>query len=450
MGLSGTAGDSARLGLPQYVSYGLGMMGERIFRDAPALLLLVFMTNYLAVPPAVAGIAVFIPKIVVIVVDPLVGVLSDRLRTPWGRRRPLMLAGALLTSLGFIALFYVPALGSPVARAAYVCVILTLAFAACSLYSVPYLTMAAEIAQTDAERTRLMSWRIVFLACGLTVGAYAGGLIEALGGDIAGYRVMALILGVLCALTMLATVVLTGWVRTGDAPSGSVSILRQLQDAWANAQYRNLLVLNFCQKLGEGIGYGSFAYFVIYVVHQPLSVMGTVVLCAMTAQVMSQPFWVWLNGRVSRETIYILGVASWCMNLLLWLAMDGAPYWMLGLVGLHAGFSAGGFLTVTLAMLTDAIAADTAVTGRNREGAYTGIWLATEKVAFALGALVVAALLAAFGFVEGEGGRQVQQQPAVIWGIAFIYVGLNAIVYCASFVPVLRSRRVARPLAASA
>ncbi len=57
--------------------FSLGMIGERIFRDAPALLLLLFMTDYLAIPPALAGVAIFIPKIVIAFVDPLVGTLSD-------------------------------------------------------------------------------------------------------------------------------------------------------------------------------------------------------------------------------------------------------------------------------------------------------------------------------------------------------------------------------------
>ena len=55
-----TAADALSVG--SHLGFGLGMIGDRIFRDAPALLLLVFMTNYLAIPPALAGVAIFIPK----------------------------------------------------------------------------------------------------------------------------------------------------------------------------------------------------------------------------------------------------------------------------------------------------------------------------------------------------------------------------------------------------
>jgi GPH family glycoside/pentoside/hexuronide:cation symporter len=253
---------------------------------------------------------------------------------------------------------------------------------------------------------------------------------------------MALLFGVVCLLTMLTTVASTGWVPQISPAADAPSFVMQIRGAWANPRYRNLLAVNFCQKLGEGIGYGSFAYFVIYVVHQPLSVMGTVVLCAMTAQAVSQPFWVWLSARLRRETLYIIGVCGWCVNLGLWLTMDGAPYWMLGLVGIQAGISSGGFLTVVLAMLGDAIAADSVASGVNREGIYTGFWLAIEKFAFALGALVVGALLGVAGFVEGESGRQVMQSADTITGIAVIYVGVNGLVYLASIIPAVRAARL--------
>ena len=73
------------------------MVGGQIFRDAPALLLLPFMTDALGVPAAIAGLAIFAPKIWVVFADPLAGIASDRMSTRWGRRRPFMFWGALLT-----------------------------------------------------------------------------------------------------------------------------------------------------------------------------------------------------------------------------------------------------------------------------------------------------------------------------------------------------------------
>ena len=424
-----------------YAGYGIGMIGERIFRDTPALLLLVFMTNYQAIPAAIAGVVVFVPKIAMIVFDPLVGSWSDRLRTRWGRRRPLMLAGALLTSAAFVLLFHPPAFATVSARALYMGLMVTLAFAAYAVFSVPYLTMASEMTSTAEERSRLMSVRVAFMAVGLSVGAYAGGIVQWAGGGLAGYHTMATILGTVCLTTTLFTVIATARARRVDTAEKPISLLSSFRIVWRNRPYCRLLMVGFLQKLGEGLGYGSFAYLCIYVVHQPLSAMGLVVLAATIGQITSQPVWVWLSRRWPRSWVYALGVIGWCANALLWLAMDQRPTWLLVPLGLEAGIAGGALLSATLSMLADAIVADSAATGINREGLYSGIWLAGEKVAFALGALVVGLMLGAAGFIESTGGVSVAQPHSAVVAIAVTYVGLNILVYLSSLLPAWRYQR---------
>jgi GPH family glycoside/pentoside/hexuronide:cation symporter len=422
-----------------YGGYGVGMIGERIFRDAPALLLLVFMTNYLAIPAALAGLVVFIPKIAMILIDPLVGSLSDRLHTRWGRRRPPMFVGALLTSGAFVMLFHPPAFAAIYSRAVYMGLMVTLGFAAYAVFSVPYLTMAAEMTATAEERSRLM--RVAFMAVGLTVGAYAGGIAQWAGGGLAGYHAMAAILGTVCLGTMLLTVFSTAGARQVDADAKPIGLLSSLAVVWHNKSYCKLLVVGFLQKLGEGLGYGSFAYLCIYVVHQPLSAMGLVVFSATLGQIASQPLWVILSRRWPRAGVYTLGVLGWILNIALWLAMDHRPTWLLIPLGLQAGFSGGALLSATLSMLADAIVADGRNTGVNREGLYSGIWLAAEKIAFALGALIVGVMLGAAGFVESTGGVSAEQPQSAVLAIAITYVGINGIVYLLSLWPAWRYQR---------
>jgi GPH family glycoside/pentoside/hexuronide:cation symporter len=429
-----------------YGGYGIGMIGERIFRDAPALLLLVFMTNYLAIPAALAGIVVFVPKLAMILFDPLVGSWSDRLRTPWGRRRPPMFFGALMTSAAFVLLFHPPAFAAVGSRALYMGLMVTIAFAAYAVFSVPYLTMASEMPATAEERSRLMSVRVAFMAIGLTVGAYAGGIVQWAGGGIAGYHTMAAILGSVCLVTTLFTVFATANARRVDADDEPVGLFSSFKIVWNNKPYCQLLAVGFLQKLGEGLGYGSFAYLCIYVVHQPLSAMGLVVFSATIGQIASQPLWVWLSRRWPRAGVYALGVLGWCLNVVLWLCMDRQPVWLLIPLGLQAGVAGGALLSATLSMLADAIVADSLATGVNREGLYSGIWLAGEKIAFALGALIVGLMLGAAGFVESTGGVSAEQPRSAVIAIAIVYVGINSVVYLASLYPAWRYQRDLAPL----
>jgi Na+/melibiose symporter-like transporter len=93
---------------------------------------------------------------------------------------------------------------------------------------------------------------------------------------------------------------------------------------------------------------------------------------------------------------------------------------------------------VTLGMLSNAMAADASETGMNREGVYSGFWLAIEKLAFALGALIVGVLIGLFGFKESTNGVHVTQTPVAILGIAITYCGVNMLVYLASILAVRR------------
>jgi GPH family glycoside/pentoside/hexuronide:cation symporter len=424
------------------IGFSLGMVGDRIFRDAPALLLLIYMTNYLAIPPALAGLAIFVPKIIIVFVDPIVGSLSDRLRTPWGRRRPPMFLGAILASASMVMFFHVPRLDSAVAQAMVMSVLVLIGFTGYSLFSVPYLTMASEIVSGERERRKVMAYRVSFMAIGLSVSAFAGGFVQALGGGIHGYAVMSWAYGGLCLVTMLATFAATGKLPTGDADGPGLSLPEQFRLVAKNRRYLALLLVSFAQKVGEGVGYGSFAYFCIYVVRQPLGGIGLVVLASMAGQMLAQPLWLRAARRWSDARIYTLGVLGWCLNLGLWLAMkDQSTLWLIPL-GLQAGLSAGGFLTVTLSMLSSVLAKDADETGVNREGLYSGVWLGAEKLGFALGALIVGVLLAAFGFAGSSEGTHAAQSTTAIFGIAFTYCGVNMVIYLSSILAVRRFARL--------
>jgi Na+/melibiose symporter-like transporter len=83
-------------------------------------------------------------------------------------------------------------------------------------------------------------------------------------------------------------------------------------------------------------------------------------------------------------------------------------------------------------MLSQVMAADTEATGQDREGVYSGLWLANEKLAFAGGALIVGVVIGLFGFVGSSNGMGTPQTNLAVFGIAFTYVGINMIIYLSS------------------
>ena len=102
------AAPSAKLPATVRIGYGLGSLCTGTFATVPGLLLLYYLTNVMAVPAAAAGIALFLPKAWDVLINPLVGALSDRSRLRGGPRRPFLLAGACTLPPLFALIFAAP------------------------------------------------------------------------------------------------------------------------------------------------------------------------------------------------------------------------------------------------------------------------------------------------------------------------------------------------------
>jgi GPH family glycoside/pentoside/hexuronide:cation symporter len=417
------AASHAKLPTSLYLGYGVGMVGGQIFRDAPALLLLFFMTNTLGVPAALAGIAIFVPKLWVVFCDPLVGAWSDRTDTRWGRRRPFVFWGAILSGLSFIALFNVPDLGSPTLAAVYMTLIYTLASTAFSLFSIPYFSMAAEFTNDTHERTTILAWRVAFTAAGLIAGGVAPFLVAQFGGGEPGYAMMALVMAALITGSMLLTFFGTASAPRIGRSEASVPVREQVRLALANRDYLSLLSINTIQNLGAACNYAAIVYFVKYVLGLPLARLTPMIIVISLAAMAAQPLWVATSKRFSKRGVAMVSLVCYCLATLSWTLIDGDDTIAFYSICVAVGVFNSGFAMLLVSMLIDAIDEDRKATGLNREGAFMGVWFALEKAMFAVGALIVGLILSAFGFLESA-GETVAQPPSALTGMVFSFAVL--------------------------
>src|SRR3954471_3421362 len=179
--------------------YAAGSVGTGAYGTVPGLVLLYFMTNVLGVAPALAGAALVVPKLVDVVLHPLVGLLADR-----GHARRLVTTGALLLPLLFVALFAVPASLTGARAALYVAALLVAPNLAFSCFQVPYVAAPAAATDDTHERTRLVGWRMAALIAGMCVsGARATALADPASGERGDYRAMAVVVAVTLAAALL-------------------------------------------------------------------------------------------------------------------------------------------------------------------------------------------------------------------------------------------------------
>lgn len=390
------------------VGYGVGSVCTGTFSTVPGLLLLFYMTNVLAVPAWAAGLVVFLPKLLDMVLAPWVGRCSDHTVSRLGARRPWMLVGTLTLPVAFALTFAGPPLtGLPAALYVAVCYLATAT--AYAFYEVPYKAMAAEMTDDYHERSALLQWKMVFVGGAILLsGSFAPAIA---GGEVAGYRLMGLLVAGVLLVSMLASFFGTARVpgpEVAEARGAGLSIRAQLAEARSSGAFMPLLALGCAQMFAAGVLLAGAPYFATYILGDPGAVT-TLFMCVVGPLLVTMPLWVRLSRRYDKRGAMALGSALFAAG-----AAGTALSGSLGPVYAHlcllvVGVGYAGLQLLQVSMLADVVAHDTLVTGGRRAGSFTGLWAACETVVFALGALVLGWLLGAAGFVESGGANPVAQ-----------------------------------------
>jgi glycoside/pentoside/hexuronide:cation symporter, GPH family len=411
------------------VGYGLGSFCTGTFSTVPGLLLLYYLTNVMAVPAGLAGLAVFLPKAWDLVINTWVGRRSDRTVSKYGPRRPWLLAGAVALPPIFALTFAGPPLRGAGA-ALYVCLCFFAAATAFALFEVPYKAMPAEMTEDYHEQSGMLTWRMGFLGLAILLsGSIAPAIANAQSesGTVGGYRIMGIIIAGVLLLAMLGT-----FAQTAKAPhiarveTGSSSLREQLKAARSNRSFLLLLGLGCVQMLAAGSMLAGAPYFATYVLKNPDAVT-TLFLALVGPLVFTMSLWVRVSrrydkrgGMVLASTLFLIGGVA-----LAFTPQFGAVYAHICVVVVGIGYA--GLQLLQYSMLADTLIADTLESGVRRTGVLTGLWTAAETVIFAFGAQLLAWMLTLGGFISSEPDHPVAQPQSAI----------NAVLIGGSAVPAL-------------
>lgn len=426
-----------RLSRSTHVGYAVGSIGTAAFATVPGLLLLYYLTNVLGVAAAIAGAVVLLPKFWDVLVNPVIGSLSDRTKSRWGSRRPWMLAGGLLLPVLFFLMFSAPA-GSPAAGAAYVATLFLLAATFYACFQVPYLAMPAEITDDYDERSVLMSYRVALLAVGiLLAGAVAPAIVQAAGGGRAGYRYMSLFVAGLLLVGMVGAVIGTRHTRRVAQARSEHSLIAQLRISRQNRPFLVLFATFVLQALATGTMLAAVQYFATYVLHRQ-GASSILFVCLVGPAILVMPVWARVSRRSGKRTGFVTASILFALGAASLLVAGIVPlplvYAQVGVIGI--GYA--GMQMFPLSMLPDTIAADTAATGVGRAGVFTGLWTAGETAGLALGPGLLGLILGVTGFVSAQEGQVVAQPASAEIGVLVGFSLLPAAIVAASLLFVRR------------
>ncbi len=150
------------------LGYGIGQASSGVKNAAFSIFLFFYYNQVLGLSGSLAGMASLLALIIDAITDPMVGQLSDRYRSRWGRRHPFMLAGALPFGFAMYFLFAPPADLGEYGLFAWMLGFAIAVRLLLTLFFVPHLSLGAEMLRDYHERTTLISYRLFF--------QFAGGL----------------------------------------------------------------------------------------------------------------------------------------------------------------------------------------------------------------------------------------------------------------------------------
>ncbi|MFG1945955.1 MFS transporter [Nonomuraea sp. NPDC048826] len=435
-----TALAGERLGRGRLLGYGVGSVGTGVFSTVPGLLLLYYLTDMLGVPAALAGAVLVAPKIWDVLLNPLVGAVSDREAVRTARRTRLLLTGAGLLPVAFALMFAVP---EGVPGALWTGVAFLLAATAFAFFQVPYVALPTEMSPSPSERTRIMSWRVVCLTVGILVaGGLAPAVVDLAGGGRPGYVVMGVVIGAVMAAALFTATLSTRWVASapGPKPLGAVAAFRL---ARGNAPFFALLAAFVVQALAVAVMLAGAPYVAAYRFGD-YTLTTVMFVCLVAPSMPAVPVWARLAGRYGPVRCYLaasIGFGVVAVALVPAISLRATAV-TLALIAV-AGICYAALQLLPLAMLPDTVHADAVRTGHAQAGAFTGLWTAGETAGLALGPGLYALVLSVAGFVSASAETPVAQEPAALTGLLLGFTALPALLILLSLPFIVRYGRLA-------
>lgn len=403
------------LPMSQKIAFGIGMLANQMFPAALSIFIVILVQS-LGMSPVMWGLIFFLPKLIDAVTDPLMGYISDRTRSRWGKRRPYIFIGAVIAGLSYIAMWQLSEDNSLLFNFWYFLLWNIIFFLGMTIFSVPYVAMGYEMSSDYHERTRLMAvaqwigqWAWV-IAPWFWIVLYDPNWFES---ATEGARTLSIWVGLICmGLAIVPAVLCRSDDNSHEEKEAIGSLSDTFRDLWrgvlitlANKPFQKVCIATFCIFNAFNTVAGFAFFIIVYYMNQgdpvqagnwpalfgSVSAICTCFLVIPIINWMAQKF-----GKLKTFTItQTLSLAGYSMFW--WSFSPENPYLMFVPIPLYV-FGIGGLFTLMMSMTADICDMDELETGERREGLFGAIYWWMVKFGAAFAGLLSGLILASVGF----------------------------------------------------
>jgi len=351
------------------------------------------------------GIVFMLARIWDVVTDPVLGVVSDRFPTRWGRRRHWIVISAPIMILATVQVF----MPNPEhVSASYLLLWMLVLYAAWTLIQVSHMAWGAELSPNYHERSRVQGTREITLLLGSILVLALPTIIEQFQPDKLGSaRVSAMgwMVIILLPVTVFWAVSQVGEKKVTAVPH--VSWLDSFRVINQNSPLRRLLFCDLLLGIGNGITAGLFLFLAADVL-QIQRWSSSVLLLYFISGIFFVPLFISLSKRLGKHITLSLCAAISVISInIIWFIPTGSVL-ATGLAMILLGINMGAPSFLLRSMMADVVDEDMVNTGHLRTGLFYALLSMTEKIGGAVAIGITYMVLDMIGFIPGgDNGKDV-------------------------------------------
>lgn len=434
------------ISLARMFGYGSGNLGMSMLGLVVAVNLQFFYTDYVGLAPAYAGASLLLAKFFDACTDPIMGYLSDRTNTRWGRRRPYFVGAAIPLGLAFYMLFSPPAFEDPENHQFHLWLYMLIFYVATyfvwTIAAIPYSSLGAELTDDYDERVKVYVVREVCALTGLLAATVLPGFLIFWYGGRDGYSFMAAILGVCMAFFLIVAGFATK-ERAEFRGRKPMSPYKAWASTFENPHFRKIVAAFIFSSIAAAVPAILIIYIATYVVGTPdwwaeavpgwMPTWSFYLVVYFGCGIVALPFWNRLAARVGKRNAWLSAIAiSAAGSAACALLGTGTVLLYTILMGI-LGAAYSNYMALPSSIVADIIDWDEARTGGRREGSYFAVNAFILKCCAALTGFISLMVLQSVGYIP----NQDQTEHVKVWMLG-MYSWFPAVFYALSALMLLR------------
>jgi oligogalacturonide transporter len=365
------------------------------------------------------------------VIDPLIGYLSDRTKSRWGKRRVYMIFSSPLLLVGFYFLFFPYNFDQLSLRIVAALVSYLVFITIQSTAMVPYYSLSSEISSDYEKRGSFNAVRLGFsIFASILCVAIPPLLIDSFSDSRVGFQVMAVSFGMLFFITTLITGLFAKEEIVTPIVKEKFSVKALIRPLKIKS-YRQYLYLFLVVQMAMAIMSGLFFFYIdFYILRDTTmamesSMVGLIAAALMfSMQIVALPFFMWIMKKRGKSAVYRIGAVIWIIAGLglFFIPMNANPI-LIYLLGAVMGFGISGPGLAPHAMFGDVVDAGQLIMGERLDGQMGGFTNFVNQISQAIGIALAMFIIGLAGFIENDlttAGGVYEQPFSALWAIRII------------------------------